>query len=216
MDANDTPESQPNPDPSLERMSALADGELDRESTDFLLRRTAGDDGLRRRWDRIHMVRACLQREYPGRVDLVGAVRDAVASEAMEAAPGRGRLPALARYGLGGAMAAGVAALAVIGLGHRVDSVPEPASEPVAGFVSQTTALDRQFSREAVPAGFVAGRDLRPAQSQTPEYRQRLDRYLIQHGQATSASGFVSFTPILTMPRTEEAEEPLSPVVSDD
>ena len=41
-----------------EPVSALIDGELDARGAEFVIRRVAGDDELRVRWQRFHAVRA--------------------------------------------------------------------------------------------------------------------------------------------------------------
>lgn len=198
----------PGPDRDAEPVSALVDGELDARGAAFLIRRVGRDDGLRRRWQRFHLVRACLQREFNGPVALVARVHDAVEREHAPAAssPLRGRL---LRLGGGGAVAAAVALVAIAGLGNRVEQqAPGPAAEDGSVFVSETTALDRQFSLQAVPAGFGGAADAadRAEQRRTQLARERINRYVIRHSQIAGSNGFISFTPVLTAPSDVDVE----------
>jgi len=194
-----------------EPISALVDGELDRSGSEFLIRRMSVDEQMISVWQRFHMVRACLRGEFSGPVSLTDRVREALDGEPDFEHPqvspkvAGAHHPGWMRYGMGGALAAGVAVLAVVGLGQRI--VPEPGLEPVAvestGFVSQQTALDRQISRQAVPAGFNSSAGA-SGSGEVPNLnasqRQRINRYVIRDGQAAGNSGFVTFTPILTEP----------------
>lgn len=176
-----------------ENLSALIDGELDRRESAFLLRRLTTDAPMQDDWSRFHMVRACMQREFAGRVDLVARVRDSIADEQTDPVS---RMSPLTRFGIGGAMAAGVALMAVVGLDSRLAPGPVEVEAPGA-FVSQSSALDRQFSRQAVPVGLSE----LPASSAAPnpdDPRERISRYIIRHGQAAGGSTFATFTPILT------------------
>lgn len=187
-----------------ESISALVDGELDQKAADFLLRRLSSDDETHRIWQRFHMVRASMRREFPGPVSLVGRVHAAIESE--QAPVQRpSTMAAAMRIGIGGALAASVAVLAVVGLGNRMaEDTTLDRNSSDSGFVSQTTALDRQFSRQAVPAGFNPGASQRSDASAASESesQQRINRYLIRHGQVTGGNGFVSYAPILTTPAT--------------
>ena len=192
----------------LESLSAFCDGELAADEARFLLRRLAQDSELQVRWRRVHQVRACIQREYSGPVSLVDAVRLRLEDEPL---PGRveGRLRPWLRLGFGGAIAASVALVAVVGLVNRVD--PDMGSEAAPAFVGQTTALDRQFSRRVEPAGFGgAGREV--AARQLSE-QQRINRIMIRHSQVAGSNGFISFTPVLAAPAMVEVEQPAATAV---
>jgi len=181
-------------DKTNEPISALADGELDAREAGFLIRRLSADPRLLDEWQRLHALRACLQREYAGPVALVSAVREQLNAEPAPTAP-MGRW---LKTGLGGALAAGVALVAVIGLGNRLDTAPraEQADEPA--FVSQPTALDRQFSRTVEPAGLGGAR---ADSGNAPIHdRQRINRLMIRHSQMAGATGFRTLTPVLTEP----------------
>ena len=192
-----------------EPVSALVDGELDAEGARFLLRRLADDKDMHRHWQRCHLVRACLQHEFEGPVSLVERVQGALESER---APQRAsRMNPVLRFGLGGAIAASVAVVAVTALDYRMS--PEQSttvsSERQPDFVSQPTLFDRQFSAEAVPAGLGTGGGAEPAREMggVPN-RQRINQYMIRHSQAAGSAGFNSLMPVLTRPETVRLAPP--------
>lgn len=185
---------------NLEPISQLVDGELSQREAEFLIRRVASDDEARSAWQRLHLVRDCLRREFSGPVSLVDRIHEALIEE--PSAVSSHRRSGLVRLGIGGAMAAGVAMLAVVGLGNRLAPENELRSvETAAEFVSQSSPLDRYFNAPAVPVGFDPGRrspELDSGRKNFPE--QRFNRYVIRHHQAAGSTGFVSFTPVLTPP----------------
>lgn len=183
-----------------ELISALVDGEHDTKSAAFLIRRLSDDPQMHRQWQRFHLVRACLQREFSGPVALVERVQSALRDES---APERaGRFQSLMRLGVGGAVAASVAIVAVLGLSHRIDSENAGGLDQTQapGFVSQSTALDRQFNAPLVPAGFGAGTGSTSGAETDSSTHQRINRYMIRHSQAAGRNGFISLTPVLTAP----------------
>lgn len=197
-DQTETPQGYAALDRNNEPISALVDGELEPKAASFLIRRLSDDEQMHQHWQRFHLVRACLQREFSGPVSLVGRVQAALENEG---APVRsGRFPSLVRLGMGGAVAASVAMVAVLGLANRMDTETSVTVEQAQGpgFVSQSTALDRQFNAPAVPAGFGADRSS-GASSASPT-QQRINRYMIRHSQAAGNNGFISFTPVLAAP----------------
>jgi len=181
-----------------EPISALADGELDPEGADFLIRRLADDKQMHQHWQRFHMVRACLQREFAGPVALVERVHAALEDEAKPVV--NQGFSKLLRFGLGGAVAAGIAVVAVVGLADRMSSENDygPQQTESPGFVSQPTALDRQFNAQAVPAGFDGKPDSATNDPSSRRVQQRINRYMIRHSQAAGGNGFNSLTPVLT------------------
>ncbi|MEX0916125.1 MAG: sigma-E factor negative regulatory protein [Wenzhouxiangellaceae bacterium] len=195
-------------DRNNEPISALADDELDPKGAEFLIRRLFDDQHLHQHWQRLHLVRACLQREFSGPVSLVGRVRTALEDES---APERGsRFPSLMRIGVGGALAASVTMVAVLGLANRMgtDNPGAPQHEQSPGFVSQSTALDRQFNAPVVPAGFGGSQDSGNSAASTSATQQRINRYMIRHSQAAGDSGFISLTPVLAAPAVVRSSEP--------
>jgi sigma-E factor negative regulatory protein RseA len=97
-----------------EHLSALMDGELERDRTRFLLKRIASDAELPRRWTRYHLARQALRRQHvaalaPGFAEAVFArLEQEPASRSVHA--GAHWL----RWGAGGAIAASVAVAALV------------------------------------------------------------------------------------------------------
>lgn len=178
------------------QLSALMDGELPREQALFLLRRMEQDAALREEWSRLHRVRDALNGEYaPATASFADRVMGAIAQEA---APQQAAATALRTRRMpwlqtvaGGAVAAGVAWVAVA-LVSPSPAPLAPASDPWA------------VAAEARPGSAATGAMLLPQQvfsqaSQvsggspvsTSQSRLDLDRYLLRHGQAMQHSGMV-------------------------
>ncbi|HSH27633.1 MAG TPA: RseA family anti-sigma factor [Wenzhouxiangella sp.] len=173
---------------SRENLSSLMDGELDRKGRKFLLRRLAGDADMKASWNRMHLVRACLHQEDLASGDLVGRVAAALDAEP---APSRSLPARLLRPVAGGAIAASVAVMAIVGINSSMleqqGAVALEGDEP--GFVSQPTELDRPFTQSAVPVSYSEDRRAQ---------RQRISGYVMRHHQAAGNTGFVSWVPIVT------------------
>lgn len=186
---------------SRENLSSLMDGELDRKGRKFLLRRLAGDSAMKASWNRMHMVRACLHQENLASGNLVARVSAALDGEPT---PSRSLPARLLRPVAGGAIAASVAVMAIVGINSSMleqqGAVAPEGDEP--GFVSRPTELDKPFTQSAVP---VAYSEDRRAQ------RQRISGYVMRHHQAAGSTGFVSWVPIVSdMDEDEEAVQPVS------
>lgn len=185
------------PATQLEAISALCDGELAAAEASFLLRRIAQDRALQIHWTRMHRLRACIQHEYPGPVSLVEAVRARLEDEPVPVGGASRWTSQWLRYGFGAVVAASVAVIALVGLINRVDPHGSDV-EHAPAFVSQTTALDRQFSRRVEPAGFGGAR--REAAALQISEQQRINRMMIQHSQLVGGNAFISLTPVLAAP----------------
>ena len=100
-----------------EALSALVDGELDAAYTETLVDALCRDDELAAEWHRLHRLRSVLKGDDLVACDVTAAVRAALAAEPTYLlpvqAPRASRWP---RYAMGGALAASVALLTVIGL----------------------------------------------------------------------------------------------------
>lgn len=172
---------------SREHLSSLIDGEVDRKGRKFLLRRLAGDAELQGVWNRMHAVRACLHKEGLAGSDLVSRVAREIEAEP---APRPGAATRWLRPVAGGAIAASVALMAIVGINSSMmEQGAGPDDEP--GFVSQSTSLDQPFTREVTPVGYSEERDRRAQ-------RQRISGYVLRHNQAAGSTGFVSYVPIVT------------------
>jgi len=172
---------------SREHLSCLVDGELDRKGRKFLLRRLAGDAELKSRWNRMHVLRACLHREGLAGADLVARVAAAIDGEpAHQSSP----MARWARPLAGSAIAASVALMAIVGINATLyQQGPGTADSDEPGFVSRPTSLDKPFTQPAVPVGYSENRRAE---------RQRISGYVLRHHQATGGAGFVSYVPIVT------------------
>jgi sigma-E factor negative regulatory protein RseA len=95
-----------------EQLSALADGELERDQMRFLLRSVAVDPALPLRWERYHVARQALRRQetFVLRPGFAAAVMQQLAQEPALRARGGQWL----RWGTGGAIAASVAVAALV------------------------------------------------------------------------------------------------------
>ena len=184
-------------DSNQEHLSCLMDGELDRKGQQFLLRRLASDSDLSERWQRYHLVRSCLHQETVQGIGIAERVSLAIASEAVPLAGNT--MPRWLRPVAGGAIAACVALVAIVGINQNLtrQGQQEPEADQ-AGFVSQQTPLDRSFSRQAVPVNFS---------EVSPADRQRINTYVLRHHQAVGGSGFASYIPIVTgTPTSDDVE----------
>ncbi|NBB92417.1 MAG: hypothetical protein GVY32_04515 [Gammaproteobacteria bacterium] len=173
---------------SRENLSSLMDGELDRRGRKFLLRRLSGDADMKAAWGRMHTVRACLHRERLAGSDLVSRVADALAEEPM---PGGRPAQRWLRPVAGGAIAASVALMAIVGINSSMldQQGGAPAAEEASGFVSRSTSLDEPFTQSAVPVGYSEERRAE---------RERISGYVLRHHQAAGSGGFPAWVPIVT------------------
>ena len=124
----------------LQQLSALMDGELPREELRFLLRRLDTDPGLAQAWSRYQLAGAVLRRQVT--VNLRPGFAEAVMAQVTAQGPARRRGATVLRLAGGGAIAAAVAVVALLGTQPaRIDApvtatlatqVPAPRQEPPA------------------------------------------------------------------------------------
>ena len=180
-----------------ESLSALVDGELPHASAQRLVDRMLGDDELRGRWRRHHLISAALSSQHALIVadeELASRVNAALDAEPVPL-PRPTRRPL--SWGLGFAAAAGAAALAVVvtlGVSERQPSLSDVptvatliASPPGRGAavpvpsVSAVVALNTGPSAAPADSGRVLTRmtwnDSRPA------VEARLNSYLLDHSE---------------------------------
>ena len=131
------------------QLSALKDGELDRDAARFLCSRLANDEVLRDQWSRWHLIGDALNQRHSAMLGngLAQAVAQAIANDAT---PRRQLGPTLVRWAAGSAIAASVALMALMVVPLNGDSVG-----PVGGLASQTG------SSQVAPS-VLTENDLRP------------------------------------------------------
>lgn len=182
-----------------EQVSALADGELPADEARFLLRRLSSDAALRGRWMRVHTISACVRRQYvPLDAGFAHAVMAAIELEATPAARRRWLRPAL-----GGLVAAGVAAFALVMVAPQAPQPGAPAtvaSVPSLATTSSVRTGDLRPALLAQPAASHVGTPLPEAGGYpaTP-----IDAYLLRHSSATQSGargGFVPYVYVVATP----------------
>lgn len=205
-----------------EQMSALMDGELERDQTRFLLKRMGDDADLPVRWARYHVARQTLRRQE---VVLVAGFSDRVMA-AIEMEPATFARPrhSWLRWGAGGAIAASVAVAALVlvqpqqagpespmvaartgGQSASPSLVPAPvmaasASIPAsAGSGFQPPMLVPSAPIETAPVSF--GSDLAQPMVMDP----RVQSYVLRHYQSAGPEGQAAMVPyvLLAVPRQE-------------
>ena len=202
-----------------EQLSALMDGELEREPMRFLLRRLTDDAALAQRWTRYHVIRQTLRRQE---VAFAGGFAESVMARLEREARPQGQVrPQWLRLGAGGAIAASVAVAALM-LTRPAPEQPSgmplashadaPAPLPVQGAPAVSVAASRSSPEfrapllvpnapvETAPVSF--GSDL----SQPAAVDPRLQSYVIRHYEASGATAPSVFVPyvLLSQPQREE------------
>lgn len=212
-----------------EQLSALMDGELERDQTRFLLRRVSADAALPLRWERYHVARQTLRRQeiVVLRHGFADAVMARLESETAVRPQAGG---AWLRWGAGGAIAASVAVAALV--------MTRPASTPgdtpaVASARPATTLTGPTIA--AVPAAAstapaIAGLpDVRPPMllpnapadaspvsfggegGQVVVLDPRLQSYLVRHYQSVGTGGQSGFVPYVLLATPQNSSETAQP-----
>lgn len=177
-----------------EQLSALMDGELPREQALFLLRRMETDQTLRAQWEHMHQIRDGLNGvgtlpspDFCSRVMTAIAAEPASSGRTALASSSR-RVPRWLQTMAGGAMAAGVAWVALLSTSPQQIAPASDnslaSSQPLASPGSAATGamlLPQQVFSQASQTSGGTPTSLRPAQL-------RLDRYLLRHSQALQNS----------------------------
>lgn len=164
----------PTPPDAREQLSALMDGELDKDSIRFLLKRCESDAALGDCWQRWHVAGEVLRggQVAPFRIDLVSAVSLALAQDGQQAgAVGRATLRRSAlQWGGGFAIAASVALAALI--------VVRPAAAP-----ESTLAANVPSAQAVAPLGTVAVATVAPSALREQDLRppHRLDAQTVSN-----------------------------------
>ncbi|MEO7431698.1 MAG: sigma-E factor negative regulatory protein [Dokdonella sp.] len=192
-----------------EQISALMDGQLERDETRFLLKRLPADHALAARWSRYHVARQALRRQditATGVSFAEGVMARLDADQPALHAPGVSRWM---RWSAGGAIAASVAVAALV--------VTRPVGDvsPAAGGASTRTMVQQGApipvatvaASTSYPAGFLppllapnAPVDASPVSFGTDSLEPltvdpRMQSYLIRHYQAAGAAGQSGLVP---------------------
>ena len=191
------------------QLSALLDGELERDQARFLIKRVPGDAELSGCWQRWHVAGDCLrgQPAAPLRSDF--SERIALALQAEAATPGRALGGSMLKWAGGFAVAASVALAALLAV--------NPAATPDGG--SATTIAQQPAAAEVAPSPYRE-QDLRPplrldaqmvSATEASPYAAavrldpRIESYLVRHNEATAGSGFVPYATLVTPLRERAA-----------
>jgi sigma-E factor negative regulatory protein RseA len=185
------------------QLSALMDGELERDQARFLLRRVPGDAELSGCWQRWHVAGECLRGHgaAPLRQDFAARIAAAVDAESV---PARGYGATVLKWAGGFAVAASVAMAALIAV------APSTTADPAAarGLVTGPSAVPGEVApspyREQdlrppmrLDAQLVAATDGAPFAAAV-RLDPRIERYLVRHNEATAGQGFVPYATLVT------------------
>jgi len=188
---------------TLEHLSSLMDGEINKDTGRFLIRRLGSDTEMRETWARYHLVRDCL-RHQEGSV--LGGQFSSRVRQALEDVDAKEARPTFAARWLkpvaGVAIAASVALMAIVTVGPGQVTMDGSAADTVAGsqvesFVSPNSKLSPvPVSQQASTSGRTNN-------------REKMNSYLLRHYQvagATGGKGFVTLVPIV-ITRTDVSNE---------
>jgi sigma-E factor negative regulatory protein RseA len=192
-----------------QQLSALMDGELDKDSARFLMRRLDTDASLKAQWERMHLARGVLRRQDSlNAAD--GFTQRVMAQLQAEPQPRHVAMPRFSgwlKYGTGGAIAAGVAVAAMM-LSHPVSVPNGPADAPTT--VAVTPVAPRPST---LPGNFIVPQSPVPAQAvsygsleQPLGIDPRLQSYLMRHYEAAGSAGRSGVAPyvLLVLPASPE------------
>lgn len=181
------------------QLSALMDGELDRDQARFLLRRVPGDADLSGCWQRWHVAGECLRGHGVTLLRQDFAARIALAVDA-EAVPARGRAALVLKWAGGFAVAASVAMAALIAVDPSTPAgdpaVPTLAAQPaeVAPSPYREADLRPPMRLDAHLVAASGGTSYAAAVRLDP----RIESYLVRHNEATAGQGFVPYVTLVT------------------
>ena len=192
-----------------QQLSALVDGELERDQARFLFKRLDDDAELTGAWQRWHVVGECLRGHGPAavRAEFMANISLAIADDPTPRSSGVSR-ETLKWIG-GFAVAASVALVALMAVRPGVQD-PANAPQPLIAVVPPPGA-------EVAPSPYrvedlrppVRGNEAMTVLNNGPESEYltaavrvdpRIEGYLVRHNEATAAQGqgFVSYIPLVT------------------
>lgn len=148
-----------------EQLSALMDGEIERDAARFVLRAVETDRALVAGWARFHVTRDCLQRR-PILVADAGFAAAVMARLDAESAPAQAGSSRWLRYLSGGAVAAAVAVVALIASAPEQETARGgmvasgvSAQAPVRATPFNDSILQPRLPQLAQPASATVGGD---------------------------------------------------------
>ena len=189
-----------------EQLSALCDDELPGSESRFLLRRAGHEPALAARWERYHLIRIVLRRQAlaPLPANFADAVMARIAAEARPSMPRRWLKPAL-----GGAIAAGVAALALVAIAPQPTAPGQPDALPSLASTMSVRTDDLRPVLYAQPASYAQSPVQAPAFQASP-----VEAYLLRHSNATfegARGGFLPYVYVVATPAASPAASPQAP-----
>lgn len=171
-----------NTDDMKEKLSALADNELDELSERRVMVELEKDAGLRRTWERYHLVRSVLHQDLDLQVPRDMAERVAARIDMEPASTGPFRRQKITRYAGTLAIAASVTAIAIAG----VQWFNHPASAPVPPLAAVQPA----------PENIIRAGSMRwDMKHKEPEAESALNAFLVEHNEFASSSGIGGMMP---------------------
>jgi len=201
---------------SLEHISSLMDGEIQRETSQFLIRRLGTDESLRDTWNRYHLIRDCLRHPDGGGATSILTTR---VTAALAREPHPEEMPATRRTTIewakpfvGVAIAASVALMAVFAVSPMNSNLSNPSvttasTDAAQPFSSPNIPVMSPVTQQVNLSGGNSGRAV----------NGKMNSYLLRHYQVAGASvgkGFVSFVPIIVA-RSQSQPGSTEPVTSD-
>lgn len=197
------------------QLSALYDGELPPEQADMVIRRALRDPSLRASWGRYALIGACLRGDSIAgalqQTDIAARVRTRLTNEKEhgtarsvaehDARLGARRLSVFGRGALGGAIAAGVAAVSLVIVRAlspaELPAVPAQLAQQGAAIVDdtglpegmQSGATVAQVAHDSTPPSYVT-----PPVDDSPAGRLNapLFNYVVAHGAGVPSAALVS------------------------
>jgi negative regulator of sigma E activity len=207
-----------------EQFSAFVDGELDNSNSEIILKRLAGDEKIKQRWYRYHLISDTLRSNLPDNIDpkFSQTIMSAIADEPAILAPQQRKhqhAHSLKHRVAGAAIAASVAMIAVVAV-QNMNETNEPAQvaqmpssnefvrlakQPQASQdVAQQQIMMSQQQQQIVPQLFSGSPAMTVSSTQSTtvplnpsaaELDPRLHQYIVNHNQRASGGQFQGIMP---------------------
>lgn len=166
-------------------LSGLMDGELDADQTEVTIDALCRDDALAAQWRRMHQIRGLMGGDVEASFDVSAAVRSALASEPAYLLPAiapASPLRGWPRYAMGGALAASIALVTVVGLRQ----LRAPGTDPQLAVVPDAPAVVA-----------ASDTDTQAQDKSPPPQINRLESYWTVHTDSALLSGQESLPPLI-------------------